>query len=115
MGIRRSDYILIGADIGCDVIRQMSDTMQDGFWGAEENGNTVKGEITYLYDGYSNKYFIVGEVIQGDKDGYHGLTLFRAGNLSMYYDSFERVKKHIKDNFGIDNPHIDLIILTHWD
>lgn len=114
MGVRRSDWILIGAKIDTNHFNEewyeMDNSPLDKY---DENKNI--GEITYLFDGMSGEYFIIGEVIQCDHEGYNGFKFFQESDMDIkdHSKSVDRVKSHILEHFGIDaNP--ELIILTHW-
>jgi hypothetical protein len=109
MGVRRSDYIVIGLNIGYD---KYDDERFEEFEDYMEQG---KGEITYLIDGYSGKYFIVGEVIKCDKDGYEGLGVNEVSTTAdtPFIAAKDRVRKFINEKFGI-NDEPKLIVLTHW-
>ncbi|MGG3890239.1 hypothetical protein [Metabacillus fastidiosus] len=114
MGIKRSDWILIGVNIGKEYHNDEWYEMDNSPLDKYDENSTV-GEITYLYDGMGSKYFIVGEVIQADPNGHKGLKLFEENKINDgdYFVSVERVKLHIKENFGI-NTEPELIALTHW-
>lgn len=110
MGVRRDDYILIGLDIGYDKFNEEK-------WEEYEEYIRLRktGSMTYLIDGYSGKYFVVGEVIKCDRDGEDGLGLnsFSTTRDTEFIDSKKRVSSFIKEKFDIeDEPK--LIVLTHW-
>lgn len=115
MGVNRSDWIVIGVNIGAEYHKdewyEMDDCPLEKY---EENKNP--GEITYIFDGMSGRYFVVGEVIQCDPEGYNGLKMFEESKMEDkdYFAAVERVKIHIKDNFGIDTEP-ELIVFTHWN
>lgn len=110
MSVNRSDWIVIGANIGmkhydddnCEAYDELSD--QD----------TV-GEMTYLIDGMSGEYFIVGEVVAADTDGYNGFPITELPILQprIFDEKRDRVAKFIESNFGIE-VEPKLIVLTHW-
>lgn len=115
MGVRRSDWIVIGVDIGVEHFNGEWYEMDNSPLGIYDE-NTTPGEITYLYDGMCGEYFIIGEVIKCDSEGDNGLGFFeyRAAIDTDYLKSIEKVKSHVKDIFKIDNADVNLIILTHW-
>jgi hypothetical protein len=114
MGVRRSDWIIIGVNIGYDVYGKADDNVQNDLLDSEFYDNAKVNKITYLIDGYSGEYFIVGQVIRVDKDGCSGLSLTEFSLNENDYPVAERnAKQHIKEHFGLDvEPR--LIVLTHW-
>lgn len=108
MGVRRSDWIVIGANIGME-------KYDDEKWEEYDklNAQDKVGEITYLVDGMSSEYFIVGTVIRADEDGYNGLGIFEINPDEDFEMERELARLHIKESFGLDvSPQI--IVLTHW-
>lgn len=110
MGVERSDYVVVGANIGFD---NYDDEKFEEVY-EEFSDNTKIGKMTYLIDGYSGRYFIIGEVLAVDSEGYNGINL----DLSTFSDEElsnikRRVFDHIKEVFGVEtNPSI--IFKTHW-
>lgn len=116
MGVDRSDYIVIGANIGME-------HYNDDWWEMDINpadqydGRDKPGEITWIIDGMSGNYFVVGEVIQCDPEGYNGFNQveidLHGTTETKFLQASLRVREHIRDNFGIDVIP-KLIVLTHW-
>ena len=110
MGVRRKDFVVVGANIGKE---HYDDEKYDDLFMDLDNNATI-GEMTYLIDGYSGKYFIVGQVLASDSDGYNGIKL----DLSTISDEEmagikQRVYDYIKETFGVEtNPSV--IVQTHW-
>lgn len=110
MGVRRSDWVVIGVNIGMEHYDDDNYEYFDRYDRKKESG-----DITFIIDGMSGKYFIIGEVVSyGDE--YDGLGLTSIPLDNKFQESAERVKKFIRKEFDI--AHIkdpELIILTHWD
>ena len=104
MGVEREDYIVIGANIGYD--RYDDDRYED-----YDVYRCIKevGEMTYVIDGMSGKYFIVGEVVK-HADDYDG---FGVNELVVDEESSKRVVQFILDKFGM-NVEPKIIVVTHW-
>jgi hypothetical protein len=112
MSTNRHDYILIGA-------RMDTSVCTEDFFESGDNDDFLserkhkKGEIAYLYDGYSGKYFIVGIPLQVSHD-YDGLKLF-AFSLSdpQYVEYIRKVQNHVEEKF---NEYVEprLIVLSHY-
>ena len=109
MSTKRSDYILIGLNIGYDKydsckIEKLEKYFKLGF-----------GEMIYLIDSYSDEYFVVGELIKCDTDGSEGFGVneFSTTVDTPFIESKARVRKFIREKFGIDDEP-KLIVLTHW-
>jgi hypothetical protein len=110
MGVRRSDYIVIGLNVGYEKYGD------DKFEEYEELMEVIEpGKMTYLIDSMGGEYFVVGEVVKCDKHGEDGMGFnqFSTTADTPFIQSKERVRKHIRDNFGIDDEP-QLIVLTHW-
>ena len=110
MGVRRKDFVVVGANIGRE--HYDDEKYEDEF--VDLDGNTKIGEMTYLIDGYEGKYFIVGQVLASDKDGYNGIKL----DLSTISDEEmagikQKVYVYIKDTFGVETSP-SVIVQTHW-
>lgn len=74
------------------------------------------GDMTFLVDGISGEYFVVGEVIlcTEEHDGF-GLCEFPIIETIEFKESAERVKEFINMNFMIDKKiYPKIIVLTHW-
>jgi len=108
MGVNRSDWIVIGANIGYG---KYDDEEYEKF--DEFSAQDKVGEITYLIDGMSGEYFVVGIVIRADDDGYNGLGIFEINLVETYEEYRKLAKEHIKESFGIETEP-SLIIMTHW-
>ena len=110
MGIVRSDWVVVGVDIGMDYY---DDENYERF---DQYSERCKiGEITYLIDGMSGEYFIVGEVVlhADDYKGF-GVNDFPLIDMSEFKDSVGRVSTFIKENFEMEEyPEPRLMILTH--
>lgn len=108
MGVYRSDWIVIGANIGME---NYDDDSCDKY---DELCNRDKfGELTYLIDEMRGEYFIVGVVVKA-ADEYSGFGLTEITTLDSFEKDSEIVRKHVKENFGLEvTPK--LIVLTHFD
>ena len=110
MGVRRTDFVVLGANIGKD---KYDDDRFEEFEEYMENGNI--GEMTYLIDGYSGEYFIVGKVLAADTTGEVGVHFSSHelnGNVKVF-DYVDEVRDFTMSKFGIDiDPSI--IAITHW-
>ncbi|WP_439024429.1 hypothetical protein [Bacillus halotolerans] len=107
MGVWRSDWVLIGADIGYDQFDEDNYEEYDKFAGRDGSG-----EITYLIDGISGEYFAVGEVVT-KADEYAGFRLSEIEVGEIYEGACERVRDHIRNEFGVD-AEPKLIVITHF-
>lgn len=112
MGVRRYDYIMIGAMVNKKVCTE-------DFFNNEENENLLYerehklGEIAYLYDGYGDDYFIVGIPLQISHDG-DGLDLFAFSQSNpKYIEYIRKVQRYVEEKF---NEYVEpkLIVLTHY-
>ncbi|MCM3109947.1 hypothetical protein [Lederbergia lenta] len=111
MGVDRSDWIVVGVDIG---MKHYDDDNYEYFDQYSEQNKL--GEITFLIDGMSSKYFIVGEVLS-HADFYDGLGIneFPLVETNELDESAERVLEFVKMNFDMEKyPEPKLIVLTHW-
>lgn len=116
MGVDRSDLIVVGVDIGQELY-------DDDHWELEGESHYEKydyrskskeGEIAYIYDGMSGRYFIVGELVKSDYEGYSGLGRFVHDEKSKEFKaSKKRVKKFIQEMFGIE-VEPKYITMTHY-
>lgn len=74
------------------------------------------GDIVYVIDGMCGEYFIVGEVLKADHEGYTGLGLneFRLGpRFNNNFEIKQRVHQYIKEVFNIE-VEPQLIVMTHY-
>jgi hypothetical protein len=108
MGVDRSDWIVIGANIGMEYYDDEKYEYFDKF--ASQN---VVGEITYIIDGMCGEYFVVGTVIRADDGGYNGLGIFEINPDKTFEKERLLVRNHIKEHFGLDVAP-KLIVLTHF-
>ncbi|MGG4434400.1 hypothetical protein AAXE64_07550 [Priestia megaterium] len=109
MGVSRSDWMVVGVDLGYDKVDEENYEYYDTY--AQRN---KEGEMTFLIDGISGTYFVVGEVILADTSGYQGFELTELlFNDSDIEESKENVKTFIKKEFNID-VEPKLLVLTHW-
>lgn len=111
MGVERSDYIMIGANIGYD---RYDDEEWDKYEDYRRRTHET-GEIAYVLDGMNGNYFAVGIILECDRDGYDGLSFHDIPFIgtSKYDEYKETVRKHIKENFNLDiEPSI--LVFTHW-
>lgn len=108
LGVERSDWILIGANIGYENYNDDRCELYDQY-----SNQSDSGSLTYVIDGMSGEYFIIGEVVQCDPDGYDGFELFNLNVDDHYLKSVKLVKEHILDKFGIE-VEPKLIVITHW-
>ncbi|URO01742.1 hypothetical protein 268TH002_45 [Bacillus phage 268TH002] len=107
MGVWRSDWVLIGADIGYD---QNDHEKWEEYEKFAEMDNI--GELTYLIDGMRGEYFIVGEVVtKADESEGFGISEIKVGDI--YEGACERVREHIRNEFGVDTEP-KLIVITHF-
>lgn len=107
MGVWRSDWVLIGADIGYEQFAEDKYEEYEKFAGMDN-----AGEITYLIDGISGEYFVVGEVVTvADESAGFGISEIEVGDI--YEDSCERVREHIRNEFGV-GAEPKLIVITHF-
>lgn len=113
MGVRRSDYILIGYEVTAN-LQDYSENYIDEFIEKYDRMGKVKGDLVLLEDCYSGLYSYFGVIISYDKDGYDGLQPFEY-DVDGYKEEKEKVKFAANDEFGI-NLEIEpkLIVLTHW-
>jgi hypothetical protein len=111
MGVNRSDWIVVGVDIGMEHYDDENYEYFDQY--SEQN---KLGDMTFLIDGMSGEYFIVGEVLL-HADAYDGFKVngFPITETSEFNEAAERVLSFIKANFMLDKePEPKLIVLTHW-
>ncbi|WP_163093815.1 hypothetical protein [Bacillus velezensis] len=107
MGVWRSDWVLIGADIGYDQFDEYKYEEYEKFEGVDRSG-----EITYLIDGMSGGYFVVGEVVTKASE-YVGFRLSEIEVGDIYENACKRVRAHIRNEFGIE-AEPKLIVITHF-
>jgi hypothetical protein len=121
MGVNRTDFVLIGANIGFD-------KYDDNIW-EEENNDYDKynyrrkeaGDMVYIIDGMGGDYFIIGQIIKIDEGDYDGLGFIDAVQLdSELYETKVKVKNFIKDRFMVDSEEFEnkiepkLLIFSHF-
>lgn len=107
MGVRRTDWILIGANIGFNHYDDENTDFFDTY-----NMQSHKGDITFLIDGMSGEYFVVGEVIaRGDEYDGFGITEISSDS---FQEAVERVEAFLKLMFNIDDVKPKLIAVTHY-
>ncbi|WCS68214.1 hypothetical protein Goe21_01040 [Bacillus phage vB_BsuM-Goe21] len=110
MGVRRSDYLIIGYDIGYD---QYHPDKYDEF--EELNEIKEEGKLTYLIDFMNGEYFFVGEIIKCDEEGINGFgTVCLEEHSYEFIDSRMRVKRYIKEKFGMKNVLPRLYLINHF-
>ncbi|MER2008506.1 MAG: hypothetical protein ABS939_13735 [Psychrobacillus sp.] len=111
MGVERSDWIVVGVDIG---MKHYDDENYEYFDQYAERNRL--GDITFLIDGMSGQYFIVGEVLlHADAYNGFGLSEFPLIETDELKESSERVLNFVKMNFEMEkHPEPKLIVLTHW-
>jgi len=109
MGVSRSDWIVVGADLGYGMVDEENYDYYDKY--SKRNN---EGEITFLIDGMSGQYFIVGEVVLADTEGYQGFELtellFKDDDIE---EAKENVRAFIKTAFNVE-VEPKLLVLTHW-
>jgi len=109
MGVSSSDWIVVGADLGYDMIDEDNYEYYDKY-----SMRNSEGEKTFLIDGMSGQYFVVGEVILADTSGDQGFELtellFKDEDIA---EIKEDVKLFIKKEFNVD-VEPKLLVLTHW-
>ena len=109
MGVNRSDWMVVGVDLGYDKVDEENYEYYDTYAQRDE-----EGEITFLIDGMHGDYFIVGEVILAEKDEREGFGLVELDfNDEDIKESKENVRAFIKKEFNID-VEPKLLVLTHW-
>lgn len=110
MGVNRSDWIVVGVDIGMEHYDGDNEELYDKY-----NRQSRQGNMTFIIDGMSGEYFIVGEVIKCvDEEGF-GLLGFPINENDLLKVSAERVKSFISLHFKIDNEiEPKLLVFTHW-
>ena len=110
MGVSRSDYIMIGVDVGYKNFDEEKYSEHDIYLNKKD-----VGEIAYVLDWMSEEYFIVGVILVIDKRGYNGFPLveFSLENNEEYNEYKEIVKNHIKENFDLE-VEPKLLVFTHW-
>ncbi|WP_310876928.1 hypothetical protein [Priestia megaterium] len=109
MGVNRSDWMVVGVDLGYDKIDDDNWDYYDTY-----SQRNKEGEMTFLIDGMHGDYFIVGEVILGETDEKEGFGLTELDfNDSDIEESKENVRAFIKKEFNID-VEPKLLVLTHW-
>lgn len=111
MGVNMANYILVGVDIGAE---HLTDELYENDEIYSKYISRYKhkvGEIVYLPDGMSGEYFIIGIPLVADTESYNGLGL-NVIDEDYGKQHKDKVKKHIKDQFGLDVEPV-LIVLTH--
>lgn len=115
MGVRRTDVIVVGVDIGYKNFK--SDWYENDEVDYEVYRLSRKsevGDIVYIGDGMCGEYFIVGQLVALDHDSENGLGMFVHDEQS---DEFKAAKKNAKlfvnNMFGIQSVP-KYITLTHW-
>lgn len=105
MSVNREDYIVIGVDIGMDYY---DDERCDEF--DEYDSQNDVGSMTYIIDGMSGNYFLVGEVVRyGDEyEGFSGVV-----ELEIDEAAKQRVKDFVKLKFDLD-VEPKLMVVTHF-
>lgn len=107
MSLERTDWILIGVNIGFEYY----DDEDSDFFDAYSMQNH-KGDMTFLIDGVSGEYFVVGEVVaHGDEYDGFGITEISS---DKFQEAVERVKDFLKITFDIDDVKPKLIAVTHY-
>lgn len=113
MGVRRSDYILIGYEVSIN-LKDYDERFYDELLDKYDRVGKIEGDLVILEDCYSGEYAYFGVILGYDKDGYDGLKPFEY-NLDGYAEEKEKIKRAANDEFGI---HLEndptLIVLTHW-
>lgn len=111
MGVDRSDWIVIGVNIGMENYKDDNYDFYDKY-----DQQDKLGDMTFLIDGMSGKYFIVGEVLlKGDYYDGFGLNEFPIVETNELNESSARVREFVKKEFDIDNVEDPkLIVLTHF-
>lgn len=109
MSMNRSDWVVIGVDIGIE-----HDDYSDFI--DQYAGQNKVGDMTFLIDGMRGDYFIVGEVVAyGDEYEGFGVTEMPIDNSEKFKEIASNVMSFVKMNFMMDEyPEPKLIVLTHW-
>ncbi|KYC76819.1 hypothetical protein B4090_3505 [Bacillus licheniformis] len=105
MGVSRTDWIIIGADIG---MMHYDDDRYEEY--DEFDLQNTTGKITYLIDCMCGDYFFVGEVVKFAEDGF-GIYEFSLDE--NYYASKERVRKFILDKFNVETEP-KMFVISHY-
>lgn len=112
MGVRRSDYVIVGANIGYDKANFEDEDFELLY---EERRKPQENDILYLLDGMSGEYFIVGIPLVWTDD-YDGLG-YHEFEINKYDQDLDRVKDKVNDYievlFGV-KADSKLIVMTHW-
>ena len=107
MSLRRTDWILIGADIGFKHYDDDNTDLIDAY-----SMQSYKGDITFLVDGMGGEYFVVGEVVAyGDE--YDGFRITEITS-EKFQEAVERLEDFLKITFDIDDVKPKLIAVTHY-
>jgi hypothetical protein len=109
MSVRRSDWILLGADIG---IEKYDDENYESY--EKHDKHEQIGEMTYLIDSLGGEYFMVGKVIvkPSEYDGGFGVT--KLEDLEITKDAKEEVRDFIFEKFG-EKVDPKLYVVTHYE
>ena len=106
MSVSRTDWILIGADIGFERYDDEHTDFIDTY-----AMQSHKGDITFLIDGMGGEYFVVGEVVSYGYDEGFGVTEISSDN---FQEAVERVEAFLKLMFNIEDIKPKLIAVTHY-
>jgi hypothetical protein len=106
MGVKRSDYIVIGVNLN-DYVR-MTEELNNKL----SKFDDVNGDLFFISDDMNEKYNILGYIMKGDKEGYDGLG-YNEINLRTFDDISYEVKKDISEILGMP-VEVKLIVVTNW-
>ncbi|MBU7315972.1 hypothetical protein [Paenibacillus oleatilyticus] len=115
MGVRSHNFILIGCNIGSEYYNDEEWEKEDSLYTKYDfNRKSKSGDIVILDDVYSQKYFIVGEIIQIDYDCEgSGLEMTVIDeSTEQFKKAAQRVKSFILDTYNLD-VEPKYIVLTH--
>jgi hypothetical protein len=108
MGVRKTDFVLIGFDIGNTHYEENND------YEKYDIHNKKPGDMVYLCDNYSEIYFVVGQIIQMDKYRINGLDPVDFADLEIIHSEDKlKVNAFIKEKFHIDVAS-KIMVFTHW-
>lgn len=107
MSTERRDYIVVGADIGFDKYDEDKTDFFDQYSFQDD-----PGKLTFIIDGMSGEYFVVGEVIAA-ADYYNDFGVQEIKPDENFESKSERVRQFVRQEFGTDvKPKI--LVISHY-
>lgn len=108
MALERSDFIVIGADIGSDKFSGDKTDFYDQYARQDE-----PGKLTFIIDNIYGEYFVVGEVVAASADFYEGFGVKEIKPYDSFESKCERVRKFVRKEFGVEiEPK--LLVITNY-